>query len=320
MGRERARLLWELSERALDAIQELAGDDLRRVGSLRLAADEAERDELEAEHEALREDGFAAEWHDALAPPLDRRYHGALLHPGDGAVHPARWVRRLAARAAASGAEIAEGSRVELAQLEAEADAVVVAVDGLVARALPEYEGLVRPVRGQMVATAPLTERLFERPHYARRGFDYWQQLADGRLVVGGRRDGSLETEYTDVEETTDAVQARLEALLGELLAAPQPAITHRWAGIWGETPDSLPLAGQVPGRDGVWVAGGYSGHGNVLGYACGDLVARAIAGERAPELELFDPSRLTPTAVEATPRTAAAAEAGSHPATGRDG
>jgi glycine/D-amino acid oxidase-like deaminating enzyme len=68
--------------------------------------------------------------------------------------------------------------------------------------------------------------------------------------------------------------------------------VTDRWAGIWGTTPDRVPLAGRVPGRDHVWVAGGYSGHGNALGLACGDLVARAIVGEQAPELELFDPSR----------------------------
>jgi glycine/D-amino acid oxidase-like deaminating enzyme len=47
-----------------------------------------------------------------------------------------------------------------------------------------------------------------------------------------------------------------------------------------------------VPGREGVWVAGGYSGHGNALGLACGDLVARALLGESAPELEIFDPAR----------------------------
>jgi glycine/D-amino acid oxidase-like deaminating enzyme len=34
-------------------------------------------------------------------------------------------------------------------------------------------------------------------------------------------------------------------------------------------------------------------GHGNVLGLACGELVANAILGRREPELELFDPSRL---------------------------
>jgi glycine/D-amino acid oxidase-like deaminating enzyme len=40
-------------------------------------------------------------------------------------------------------------------------------------------------------------------------------------------------------------------------------------------------------------VAAGYSGHGNVLGFACGELVGRAIAGEDVPELALFDPVRL---------------------------
>jgi gamma-glutamylputrescine oxidase len=91
---------------------------------------------------------------------------------------------------------------------------------------------------------------------------------------------------------TTEPIQRRLDALLGELMGG-QPKVTHRWAGIWGTTPDRLPLVGRVPGRDHVWIAGGYSGHGNVLGLACGDLVARALLGERAPELSLFDPARL---------------------------
>jgi glycine/D-amino acid oxidase-like deaminating enzyme len=58
-------------------------------------------------------------------------------------------------------------------------------------------------------------------------------------------------------------------------------------------SPDDLPLAGEVPGRGGVWVSRGYSGHGNVLGLACGELVAKAVLGRREPELELFDPARL---------------------------
>jgi len=48
-----------------------------------------------------------------------------------------------------------------------------------------------------------------------------------------------------------------------------------------------------VPGSDRLWVAGGYSGHGNVLGLACGELVAAAILDWEAPLLELFDPLRL---------------------------
>ena len=41
-----------------------------------------------------------------------------------------------------------------------------------------------------------------------------------------------------------------------------------------------------------MWVAAGYSGHGNVMGLACGELVANAILGHPTPELELFDPGR----------------------------
>ena len=40
-------------------------------------------------------------------------------------------------------------------------------------------------------------------------------------------------------------------------------------------------------------MTGGYSGHGNVLGFACGRLVARALLGDRDPLLDLFEPARL---------------------------
>jgi glycine/D-amino acid oxidase-like deaminating enzyme len=73
--------------------------------------------------------------------------------------------------------------------------------------------------------------------------------------------------------------------------------VTHRWAGIWGTTDDLLPLVGALSANDRVWVAAGYSGHGNVLGFASGRLVARALLGERDPILDLFDPSRAAPAA-----------------------
>jgi glycine/D-amino acid oxidase-like deaminating enzyme len=56
---------------------------------------------------------------------------------------------------------------------------------------------------------------------------------------------------------------------------------------------DFLPVVGRVPGEDGLWVAGGYSGHGNVLGFASGRLVARAILGDSDSLLNLFEPGRL---------------------------
>ncbi len=290
-GAEPAAGLWRWTEEALDRMEALGGDALRRVGSYRLAADEEEREQIRGEYEALHEDGIEAEWLDVPPGHLAERFHAAIVHPRDGSIQPARLVRRLAARAAEAGAEIREGDRVEdVGALDA--DHVLVATDGYGHGLVAELDGLIWPTRGQVVVSEPLDRVLYDRPHYARQGFDYWQQLPDRRLLLGGFRDASILDELTDVEETTPRIQDALESFLGEL-AGGEPRITHRWAGIFGLTQDMLPLVGRVPGREGVWVAAGYSGHGNVLGFACGELVADAILGGRSPLLELFDPVRL---------------------------
>lgn len=284
LGQDRARQLWQLSERALDRLADLAGDAIRRTGSLRVAVDPEERDEVAEEHEALREDGFAVDW-------LDECFHGAIRHPADGSLRPARWVRRLAARAVEAGADLREQSRVESLD-DLDAEHVLIATDGYTKGLLPGLDRAIRPVRGQVIATEPLSRVFFACPHYARHGFDYWQQTDDRRLILGGRRDTQIDHEFTDEEVITEPIQRELESFAAELIG-DTPRITHRWAGLFGQTEDRLPIAGAVPAREGLWVAAGYSGHGNVLGFACGELVAQAVLGQPAPELQLFDPLRV---------------------------
>jgi gamma-glutamylputrescine oxidase len=291
IGRDRARGLWRATETALDRLELVAGDAFLRTGSLRLAVDVEERDELLSEFELLEEDGFAAEWIDSFAAPLAGRCTGGIRHVPDGVLQPARLVRRLASAAAAAGVEFREFSRVA-SIAAAGAPVVVVATDGYPSGLLGELEGLIVPTRGQVIATEPVEERLFAVPHYGRHGFDYWHQTPDGRIVAGGFRDQSFETEFTAVEETTPVVQQALESFVAGLLGR-RVRIDYRWAGIFGLVLDFLPVVGPVPGRDGVWVAGGYSGHGNVLGFLCGELVARAILGDRDPLLDLCEPARL---------------------------
>ena len=293
LGAEPARDYWQWTERYLDRMEELAADALQRTGSLRLAADTDEREELQGEFEALREDGFAVEWLEPgeLEPPVRGRFPAAMLHPGDGSVQPALLTWGLAVRAAEAGVELREHSRVEDPEALA-ADQVIVATDGYPSGLLGRLEGSIIPTRGQMVATEPIPERLFDRPHYGRHGYDYWQQAPDGGILAGGFRDADLSSEFTAEEETTATIQSALEQFLADLLGRA-PRITHRWAGIFGIVPDLMPVVGRVPGSERLWVAGGYSGHGNVLGLACGELVAAALLGSDAPLLELFDPLRL---------------------------
>ena len=282
--------LWRWTESELDTLARIADDAFRLTGSLRLAADDEERDELREEYEALREARFAAEWREDLDEPLSR-YPAALFHPPDGVLQPARLVRRIAERAAAAGVEIHEYTHVgSLGDVDAET--VVIATDGYPSGLLGELEGLIVPTRGQVIATEPIEEMLFEIPHYGRHGFDYWHQRPDGRIVAGGFRDVSLDTEFTAEEVTTLVVQEALERFVEEHVGRPV-RVEYRWAGIFGMVFDFLPVVGRVPDQEAVWIAGGYSGHGNVLGFACGRLVARAILGEHDQKLELFEPARL---------------------------
>jgi gamma-glutamylputrescine oxidase len=293
-GRDAARELWQHTEQALDRLESLAGDTFRRCGSLRLAADAEELVDIRGEYEALHDDGFDSEWRDEL-PDLRPDFRGAIFHPGDGALQPARFVKRLAAMAGEQGAAFVENARVSALD-DLEAEQIVIATDGSGRGLLPELDDALWPARGQVLATEPLAEQLFACPHYARQGFDYWQQLPDGRVILGGFRDFSILTEMTDDETTTEPIQEALGAFLHELLGY-MPEVTHRWAGIFGLTQDLLPLVGPVPGHDGVWISAGYSGHGNVLGLMCGELVAAALQGGTDPLLELFSPARLLTTA-----------------------
>ena len=290
IGRDRAREVMHATEGALDRMEELGGDAFSRKGSLRIAADEEERESLQRDYENLLQDGFAAEWRDDLPPPLAGRLEAAMFHPPDAAIQPARLTRRVARAAAEAGVEIREHSRVD-EPAELDADHVVVATDGYPSGLLGGIEGLIVPTRGQMIATEPV-ERLFDCPHYSRHGYDYWQQLPDGRILAGGFRDVSMDSEFTAEEATTPGIQQALDAFVGELVGRTI-RVTHRWSGIFGLVLDFIPVVGRVPGEERVWVAGGYSGHGNVLGFLCGELVAAAVAGENVPMMDVFDPERL---------------------------
>lgn len=291
LGGEQARAIWAWTEAALGTIEELAGDAFRQVGSLRLAVDEEERDELRSEYDALVDAGFTAEWLEHFESPLQGRFTAAIKHLPDGVLQPARWVRRLAGIAAAEGVEIREHTRVASLE-ELEGTTVVVCTDGYPSGLLGPIEGLIIPTRGQVIATEPIPERLFGVPHYGRHGFDYWHQTPDGRVVAGGFRDVSMDSEFTADEQLTEPVQAALSSFVDGLLGRPL-RVDYAWAGIFGLVMDFLPVVGRVPEREDVWVAGGYSGHGNVLGFACGELVAGAVLGDDVPFLDAFEPARL---------------------------
>ena len=309
VGLPAALALHRATDAALDDMLAVAAaqgdaDAVRRTGSLWLAADD-EAGDMRAALAVLGEAGVDCRAGAGLVPaPMRAHYPHAAVFPRDCVLQPARWTRALAAAAAAAGARIHERSAV--AALERRGDgwrvrtgggsvsaaAVVCACDGLLPRLVPELAGIVYPVRGQMLATAPLPDTVISLPTHSDHGFVYARPTLDGRLAIGGCRPADLEAEYTGVARPTRRVQRALDRFVAERMGLAGVAVTHRWAGIMGFSADLLPLAGEVPGRPHLYVSGGYSGVGNVQGVVCGGLVADLIAGSAHPLAGALSPER----------------------------
>ena len=90
-----------------------------------------------------------------------------------------------------------------------------------------------------------------------------------GYLMFGG---GRVAAKLESYGQTDDSIldegcaawlrQAllRLLNLGGEVDGLKQLEAAYQWSGVWGTSKDKHPWVGAVPGRDGLWLAGGYSG------------------------------------------------------------
>jgi gamma-glutamylputrescine oxidase len=319
-GHEQARRLWaftvrnhEYAERFIEELEQSGWPcAYRRNGSVKLAATESELEQIIESASLLNEDGWDVKVvpRNDLPARLQNAYFGGAYYPANGEFHPAKFVTGLALLAQQAGTIFHEESPV--IQISASEDGVVLHTPGgrvhartivLATNAwLPELGELVganwlssciTPTRGQVIATEPVGEQLFPCPCSADEGYQYWRQLSDGRLVVGGWRNRSFDTELQTYDETpNEDVQRHLDAFVHETLNLPQIGIANRWAGIMGFAADSLPLIGRLQGVPNCFIAGGYTGHGNAFAIHAALLISELVQGKMSPDEELFDPAR----------------------------
>ncbi|MET0660932.1 MAG: FAD-dependent oxidoreductase, partial [Steroidobacteraceae bacterium] len=255
IGRELAAQLYRETLAELTTLRAQAPAYVRMTGSLRIADSEEELMACEAQQRALLADGFEVE-------PYDGPEGRGLLIPSDGVFNPLARARSLAMDLVAAGGRVFERTpavefkrgQVVTPRAVIRCDTVLVAVDGRLELLFPELRGEVRTARLQMLATEPTSEIALTRPVYARWGYDYWQQLPDGRVLLGGARDIAAEEEWTSSTATSARIQHALEVSLRERLRV-RARITHRWAASVGYTPHGIPLVTEL--RPKLWVIGG---------------------------------------------------------------
>jgi glycine oxidase len=278
--------------------------DYRRIGAVRVAVSEADADQLVRLVKEQHARGWAAELVDvqgmkSLAPGLGEVALGAYFG-GECAIDPPALLRALALAAERRGVrirttravvrihahddhvvvELADGERVRAGKLVLAAGAWSAGIEG------SGVEGLVRPVRGQML------ELNCERPPALLiEGPDaYLSPRTDGRVLVGS----TLE-EVGFARAVTAAAAARL--LAGALRLFPALAearLSGHWCGFRAASPDALPLIGAS--HDSVIVATGHYRNGIVLTPVTAEIAAAQIAREPLasdlPALTAFAPTR----------------------------
>ncbi|HYX50039.1 MAG TPA: FAD-binding oxidoreductase, partial [Ktedonobacteraceae bacterium] len=153
-GREQARRLWTFTVRNQEMLKGFIDEleqrgwscSYRRNGSLKLALNESELEQIMQSALLLNEDGVL------LQTP------GGTLHADTLVLATNAWLPELGALVGANW-----------------------------------LSSCIFPIRGQILATEPISEQLFPTPCSADEGYQYWRQRPDGRLVVGGWRNRSFD-------------------------------------------------------------------------------------------------------------------------------
>lgn len=100
----------------------------------------------------------------------------------------------------------------------------------------------ITPARGQVVVTTPIKGLKLRGTFHYDEGFYYFRNVGD-RVLLGGARNKSFETEHTTEFALTPTIQNELIRFLSEhILPGKNFTISHQWSGIMGFTGNKEPV------------------------------------------------------------------------------
>ena len=220
---------------------------------------------------------------------------GAVLDPSGATIQPAALTRGLREAAIRRGARVHERSPV--ARLDRErgtvatasgtvtAGAVVLATNAWLSQ-LPELARAVVPLSSDIVATAPIADRLAasgwtggEAVSDSRMMVHYYRASRDGRVVFG-RGGGGIgfagRFSFDHAPRRAAAVEAEMRRLVPATASVP---VTHAWGGAVDRTVDGLPFFGALTAGARVVYGAGFSGNGVAPSLIAGRVLASLALG-----------------------------------------
>lgn len=275
--------LTTLAKASVKAYLSLPPGCFSQVGGLEIASTPEGIATLEARLKLAQEAGLEARILEGeevaeLAPQFHQNdgVSKALYFPTDGVAEPSRIVDAYQASARANGVTFLSGTALSIERTNGvvtgvltptgilPADEVIVAsgiwTSALLADLLhlpiipvahPYIHGSPRPVRGKPTPFVRWPERgVYARDHGACEGFGTYDH-APLPVSAGASAEGEWDSRFDK------AVEKALGLFPEETRKGVQAEGARRFNGVFAVTPDGLPVAGEVKGVEGLWVAGG---------------------------------------------------------------
>ncbi|MCB2407363.1 NAD(P)/FAD-dependent oxidoreductase [Hymenobacter lucidus] len=112
------------------------------------------------------------------------------------------------------------------------------------------------------------------------RPYIYTRRTPDGRIMIGGRDEVIKQSTFQNalLENKADKLEKQFQELFDQPIAFTRDFV---WAGVYGETDDSLPYIGQHPDFPQVWFALGYGGNGTTYSLLAAEIIRDALTGRQ---------------------------------------
>ncbi|KAI7287416.1 FAD dependent oxidoreductase [Hortaea werneckii] len=164
---------------------------------------------------------------------------------------------------------------------------LILATNGYTAHLLPQFQGLIVPLHGQVVAQRPglgLPQHGLTHTYsfIHETGYEYMMTrpstaVSAGDVVIGGGlhqlpNDGASRYGETDDSDLEPSIQKYLR----------ECRIKKEWSGIMGASADGLPYVGAVPDvAPGLWMSCSFNGHGMVWCLKSAEALSSVVTTDR---------------------------------------
>jgi len=280
-GEDKATQIWKFTE---ENHQLLLGEfgketlanlcEYRNLGSWTLASTPHEVEVIQETASRLQDKGVNVRWFSkdyVEAKMLCEGFLGGAFYADDGEIHPVKLLHHLYDNSGLAMfypneevfeiKETEEGLNVLTTSMSFTTSSVVIATNAWSAQLDPFFQDKIAPTRGQIIVTEPVEP--FLEPSYCSFVLDYFRQLVDGRVLIGGFRNADVEKEIGFSDEINPLINQKLERFLSEHFPILRgKKIDHRWSGVMGFSADGYPMIGSLPGNPGVFYSVGFTAHG----------------------------------------------------------